>query len=174
MPSFFNATCPIPKSVIERPNSEYPITGNIKFQTILIYISFASAVYTTIVCCYLAFIHLINYVRAREQRQIIRLAFYPLFFAVFSAACVYNYPDSIYLEPARDLIEPISLAALFLLFLEYSEPDHHRRESYFRGLECRAPKGGRFSREKGFAIVPGGSLRWFQVSVPVYVGLRQY
>lgn len=161
MAALFNGTCPIPLSEIRRPNVAEPIFGKVTYQRLMIYISVASAIYTVIVSNYLALSHLFNYVRAREQRQIIRLSFYPLFFAVFSAAAIYSYPDSIYLEPARDLIEPISLAALFLLFLEFAEPDPDRREEYFRSLELRVQKK-RFSKE--MMVVPGGSFRWFQVS----------
>lgn len=162
MAQLFNATCPIPLSEIERPNIEDPIFGKVTTQDLLVYISLGSAAYTTLACLYLALTHLLHYVRAREQRQIIRLCFYPLFFAVFSAAAVNSYPDSIYLEPARDLIEPISLAALFFLFLEFAEPDINRREEYFSSLELRVQLG-RFSKET--KVVPGGSHRWFQVCI---------
>lgn len=161
MSFLFNGTCPIPLSVIKEPNREKPIFGKTTTQDLLVYISVASAGYTIIVCCYLILTHLLHYVRAREQRQIIRLAFYPLFYAVFSAASVYTYPDSIYLRPAGDLIEPISLAALFLLFLEFAEPNPDRREEYFGSLELKY-QVKRFSKE--MQTVPGGSYRWFQVS----------
>lgn len=161
MAALFNTTCPIPLREIRRPNIEEPIFGKVTFQHILIYISLGGAIYTIIASLYLALSHLFHYVRAREQRQIIRLAFYPLFLATFSAGCVYSYPDSIYLQPTRDLIEPISLTALFLLFLEYAEPDPDHREEYFRTLELRVQKG-RFSKQQ--ITYPGGSYRWFQVS----------
>lgn len=162
MSQLFNTTCPIPLSEIRRPNVELPLFGRTTFQDILVYISLGSAVYTTLVSCYLASTHLLHYVRAREQRQIIRLAFYPMFFAVFPAASVYSYPDSIYLRPAGDLIEPICLAALFLLFLEYAEPNHDHREEYFSQLELRV-QAKRFSSQT--KSLPGGSYRWFQVSM---------
>lgn len=161
MSGLFNGTCPIPLSVIREPNVEKPIFGKTTTQDVLVYTSLGSAAYTTVVCCYLALTHFLHYVRAREQRQIIRLSFYPLFFAVFAAASVYSYPDSIYLKPAGDFIEPISLAALFLLFLEYAEPDQDRREEYFASLELRV-QVKRFSKET--RVIPGGSYRWFQVS----------
>lgn len=160
MAALFNATCPIPLSEIREPNHEEPLFGKVRMQDLLVYISLGSAVYTTLACSYLAISHLLHYVRAREQRQIIRLCFYPLFFAVFSTAAIYSYPDSIFLEPARDLIEPISLAALFLLFLEFAEPDPNRREEYFQSLELRVQLG-RFKKET--KTIPGGSYRWFQV-----------
>lgn len=161
MGGLFNATCPIPLSEIRKPNIEQPLFRNVTTQDVLVYIGLASSAYTTIACSYLAIAHLFHYVRAREQRQIIRLCFYPLFFAVFSTAAIYDYPNSIYLEPARDLIEPISLAALFLLFLEFAEPDVNRREEYFSSLELRVQMG-RFSKQT--KVIPGGSYRWFQVS----------
>lgn len=160
MGELFNGTCPIPLSEIRKPNIEEPIFGKVTMQDLLVYIALGSSVYTTIVCSYLAISHLLHYVRAREQRQIIRSCFYPLFFAVFSTAAIYSYPDSIYLEPARDLIEPISLAALFLLFLEFAEPDVDRREEYFSSLELRVQLGT-FSKQT--KVIPGGSYRWFQV-----------
>lgn len=161
MSFLFNGTCPIPLSVIKEPNKERPIFGKTTTQDLLVYISVGSAAYTIIASCSLILTHLLHYVRAREQRQIIRLAFYPLFYAVFSAASVYSYPDSIYLRPAGDLIEPISLAALFFLFLEYAEPNPDHREEYFSTLELKY-QVKRFSKET--KTVSGGSYRWFQVS----------
>ena len=78
---------------------------------------------------------------------------------------IYSYPDSLYLEPAQEIYEPVALVSLFFLYVEYAAPDQESRELYFHQLDNRKQKGGRWSRKKGYDVIPGGSLRWYQVSI---------
>lgn len=153
----FNTTCPIPIEETLSSNIAEPITGTLTYQALIAYISFGSTIYVAVVCSYLALTHLLHYVRVREQRQIIRLTFYPFVLAIFHTLAIYSYPNSIYLLPVGQLIEPISLAALFFLFVEFAEPEPDEREQYFRNLELRVLQG------RKPITLPGGSLRWFQV-----------
>ncbi len=162
----FNSTCPLPKGYIDAPNAEKPIVGNVKFQSLMFYISSGFTFLNVIISTVLILRHLLNYYRPREQRQIIRITFLPPLYAILSLFSIYSYPDSIYLTPARDLYEPIALASLFFLFTEFVAPDQETRERYFDQLENRSKRGGRFSfRNKGYDVIPGGSLRWFKVRI---------
>ncbi|KAI1749863.1 organic solute transporter Ostalpha-domain-containing protein [Xylaria castorea] len=167
----FNATCPLPKDEIEGGPSEQPIVGNITFQYLLFYISLAFTGITILSCLSITVSHLRCYVRPREQRQVIRILFYPVFLAVTSTFSIFNYTAYLYLWPAAGLYEPISLAAIFFLFVEFAAPDASTREQYFNDLEAKRQKGGRFELKKAWTLVPGGSLRWYQGK---YVGLYLY
>lgn len=157
------ATCPLPKDEIEGGPSEAPIVGNVTFQNLLFYISLGFAGITVLSCLHIASTHLVCYVRPREQRQVIRILFYPVVLAVTSAFSILNYTAYLYLWPAAGLYEPISLAAIFFLFVEFAAPDTTTREQYFNDLDAKRQKGGRFELKKAWTLVPGGSLRWYQV-----------
>jgi len=165
-----NATCPTSHDQNGMPNVEEPIIGSLKFQTLLLYISAGLTGVTALLCLLLAFRHLACYIRPREQRQILRIAFLPVVFTALSCLSVYSYEASQYLGPARDLYEPVALAAIFLLFVEFAAPDLDTRERYFYELENKVPAEGqsRFSRNKIYNIIPGGSLRWYQVNNTVW------
>ena len=163
--TLFNSTCPLPKSYVDLPNAEKPIVGSIKFQQLMLYIGAAFTVLNAFFTLSLMVRHLLCYTRPREQRQIIRIVFYPMVFGVFSLFSIYSYPDSLYLSPAQEIYEPVALVSLFILFAEYAAPDQESRELYFYQLENRKQKGGKFSRKKGYDVIPGGSLRWYQVSI---------
>ncbi|KAI0431894.1 organic solute transporter Ostalpha-domain-containing protein [Xylaria sp. FL1042] len=167
----FNATCPLPKDEIEGGPAEQPIVGNITFQNLLFYISLAFTGITVLSCLSIAITHLCCYVRPREQRQVLRILFYPVVLAVTSSFSILNYTAYLYLWPAAGLYEPISLAAIFFLFVEFAAPDASTREQYFNELEAKRQKGGRFELKKAWTLVPGGSLRWYQSK---YVGLYLY
>ena len=165
--SFFNATCPLSKAEIDHPNVEKPIIGNVTLQHLMWYISGGFSVLAVILGTFLAITHLSCYVRPREQRQIIRIAFYPVVFCILGCFSIYSYPDSIYFLPSQQLYEPVALAAIFFLFIEFAAPNTETREQYFYELEHRKQKGGRFAkfkRNKSWDVVEGGSLRWYQVS----------
>ncbi|KAI0549786.1 organic solute transporter Ostalpha-domain-containing protein [Xylaria curta] len=165
------ATCPLPKDEIEGGPSEQPIVGNITFQQLLFYISLVFTGITILSSLSITISHLRCYVRPREQRQVVRILFYPVILAVTSTFSILNYTAYLYLWPAAGLYEPISLAAIFFLFVEFAAPDASTREQYFNDLEAKRQKGGRFELKKAWTLVPGGSLRWYQGK---YVGLYIY
>lgn len=158
----FNATCPLPKDAIDGKNVEKPIVGNIKFQRLEFYIAAGFTAMCASLMFYVAVSHLSCYVRPREQRQIVRICFYPVVFAICSCFSIYNYADSLYLQPAASLYEPVSLTALFFLFVEFAAGSPDTREQYFYELEHKRQVGPRFGKKR-WVSESGGSLRWFQV-----------
>lgn len=159
----FNDTCPVPNSVIEAPNAEQPIFGSISFQHFLFYISAGFTVVGCGLAILLAIRHLTCYVRPREQRQIVRIAFYPVVFALFSCFSVLSYPASLYLLPLANVYEPVALIGVFLLFVEFAAPDPDTREEYFRNLPHQRQVGGKFGFGGKWQIEEGGSSRWYHV-----------
>ena len=69
----------------------------------------------------------------------------------------YSYVASsyMYIEPIGAIYEGFSVAALFLLVLEWVVPDGRDREKFFDNLEMRGRRG---------KVQPGGSLKWFKAS----------
>ncbi|KAI1325513.1 organic solute transporter Ostalpha-domain-containing protein [Xylariaceae sp. FL0255] len=168
----FNATCPLPVSEIEAASiPEKPIFGDITFQTLQFYISLGFTAIVIATFLYSSISHLCCYVRPREQRQIIRILFYNVVVAVVSTFSIFNYKAYPYLWPVEGLYEPISLGAIFFLFVEFAAPDPETREEYFNSLDNQRQKGGRFQLKKAWTFVPGGSLRWYQSK---YVALYLY
>lgn len=162
----FNSTCPIPNSVIKAPNDEEPILGNMTFQHLMFYIAGGFMIITAISSIALAITHLSCYVRPREQRQIIRIIFYPFFFAIFSCFSILDYPASLYLLPLNSIYEPVALVAIFFLFMEYAHDDPSSREEYFLHLPHQRTAGGKFGFGGKWVIEEGGCLRWFHVRMP--------
>lgn len=153
---------PAPKDDVNLPNSEEPIFGDVHFQHLLFWIGGAFTIVSIAICLFLAISHLSCYVRPREQRQIIRILFYPVVYGVCSCLSILDYPASLYLAPTADLYEPVALMAIFLLFVEFSHDDPSTRENYFGELEHKKKTGSQF-KKGGWVTVPGGSLRWYQV-----------
>ena len=160
----FNATCPVTLADI-RTAAEKPIIGSLDTQHLLFYISLGFSAITVLAAGSLAITHLFNYSRPREQRQIVRICFYPVVFALLSTFSIFDYAAYIYLEPIRNMYEPIALASLFLLLVEFAAPNPSSREEYFDNLENRKQEGGKCRRRRKWKSVPGGSLRWFQVRI---------
>ena len=106
--------------------------------------------------------HLHRYTEPKQQRQVIRIIFFPVVYSVLSALSIVDYKVAQYMQPLIELYETFALASLFLLFIEYVAPDEHTRDQYFDTLECRKPKSP-FIPSKGFRVVPGGSRKWFQI-----------
>jgi hypothetical protein len=66
--------------------------------------------------------HLCRYRAPKEQRQIIRIALAPFFFALISLAEIYNYSIARYIDPISSFYEAICLCALFLLYIQFAAP----------------------------------------------------
>jgi len=79
----------------------------------------------------------------------------PVFYAIFNFLALTFVLDYMYIEPIARVYEAFAIAALFLLILEYVVPDGIDRETYFNDFPL-------LDRKKN--VVPGGSLKWFQVS----------
>ena len=134
----FNATCPLPKDAIDAKNAEKPIIGNVTFQHLEFYIAAGFSCVCVTLMFFVAVSHLSCYVRPREQRQIIRICFYPVTFAICSAFSIFSYPVSIYAQPAAAIYEPVSLAAIFFLFVEFSAGNPENRESLLLRIGAQA------------------------------------
>lgn len=128
----------------------------ITFHQLAIYMTMACLGLTTISAIWLIWKHLARYTRPKEQRQNIRIIAMPVFFCVVSLLSIQFYDDSIYITPIMGIYEGFCIAALFLLFLEFICPDEEARPKYFANLENKDKKG---------KITPGGSQKWFNVSL---------
>lgn len=83
-------------------------------------------------------------------------------FCLFSVGAVAKYSTAIYTAPIRDLYETFAMASIFLLLVEWVAPDPSSRDNSFSSLKNRKPRGDRFSKDKTYTIIPGGSLSWFK------------
>jgi hypothetical protein len=128
----------------------------ITFKQLATYITLACLGLSTISALFLTWKHLHRYTKPKEQRQNIRIIAMPVFFCAVSLISIIYYTDSIYIVPIMGIYEAFCIAALFLLFLEIICPDEEARPKYFANLENKDKKGN---------IVPGGSLKWFNVSI---------
>ena len=86
----FNVTCPLSKAEIDRANVEKPIVGDITLQRLMFYISCGFTILAAGLGIFLAITNLRCWVRPREQRQIIRIAFYPVTFCPLGCFSVYS------------------------------------------------------------------------------------
>lgn len=153
------------KDDVELLNAEQPIFGNVHFQDLLFYIGGGFTAITILCSLFLAISHLSCYVRPREQRQIIRILFYPVVFGLCSCFSILDYPASLYLLPTASIYEPVALMGIFLLFVEFSHDDPGSREQYFSELDHKRKTGSQLKKD-GWQTVSGGSLRWYQVAQP--------
>lgn len=130
-----------------------PIFGTTTLHQLMIYVSAACLGLTVISTAFLSWKHIHRYTAPQEQRQILRIINLPVFYCLFNFLAISFYQDYLYIEPLAGIYEAFSVAALFLLVLEYVCPDGTDREKYFDNLEGRDRKNN---------PVPGGSLKWFQ------------
>jgi hypothetical protein len=122
--------------------------------TLFEYICYISLGLTVINSVYLILTHLHRYTVPSEQRQIVRIIFITVVFAVIGSLSVLFYVDSIYFRPLQEVYEAYCVAGFLLLCVHYVCPDEEARFSYFNQLENRDKEGN---------VIPGGSLKWFQV-----------
>lgn len=138
--------------------------GPFTTQQLLMIIAGGAAVITNIISFFLIMKHLHRYTESKQQRQIIRIIFFPPVYATLSAVSIVNYHVAQYMKPLIELYETFALAALFMLFVEYVAPDPHTRMPFFATLENRKPKSA-FRPSKGYTVVPGGSQGWYSIKV---------
>jgi hypothetical protein len=116
---------------------------------------------TTGLCCLISLIitigHLKSWVNSQQQRQIVRIIWFPPVFAIFNLFSIIFYKAQGHLNPIPQLYEAFAIPALFLLSVAYVAPGEATRDSFFNELELRRRSGN---------TQPGkGSLQWFRVSV---------
>ena len=145
--------CPRPKN--HRPGDALFGEGSITLRELMIYVSAPCLLVTIISCWFLSWRHLHRYTSPQEQRQILRIINLPVAYSLFNFLALTFVRDYLYIEPLGQVYEAFTVAALFFLILEYVAPDGVDREKYFDNLEMRSRRG---------RPLPGGSLKWFQVS----------
>lgn len=161
MPIFKEITCPLPSDSEGYYIIPVPILGPLTLQYLLLTISGGCAALTIFISYFLIIKHLHRYTEPKQQRQIIRIIFTPVVYAVISCLSIIDYSVTKYLQPLINLYEGFALTALFLLFVEYVAPDEHARMSFFASLENREPKS-MFNPSKGYKVIPGGSQVWYE------------
>ena len=149
-----NGTCPLPNHAADYLIDGRTIAGSLTFQHLIGIFGLVCLGLTIFLTLWLIFKHLHRYTEPNEQRQIIRLIFTPIVFALFSSLSIWFYPASLYLAPISTLYEAFALAALFLLFVQYLAPDSATREAYFHSLDNYNVKG---------QSLQGGSLKWLRL-----------
>ncbi|KAK4691336.1 hypothetical protein P7C71_g5641, partial [Lecanoromycetidae sp. Uapishka_2] len=103
--------------------------------------------------------HLVNWVKPSEQKQIVRIVIFAPIFAIFNFFSVWFYRYSWILEPIPEIYETFALVSMFYLLVVYVAPEDNDREFYFQNLQ----------RLKRYSKKPTpkhnrGSLRWFRVT----------
>lgn len=159
-----NSSCPLPKNYEEYAVVPVKVVGPFTTQHLLLAIAGGAAVVTNIISFFLIMKHLHRYTESKQQRQIIRIIFFPPVYATLSAISIINYEVAQYMRPLIELYETFALAALFMLFVEYVAPDSHTRMPFFATLENRKPKST-FRPSKGYTVIPGGSQKWYSIKV---------
>jgi hypothetical protein len=90
--------------------------------TTMKWISYVSTWITCLILVSLKIVHLFNYRRPEEQRQIMRIFLAPVILSSVSLYEVLWYHIAVYIDPIANFYETIFLCAIFLLFLQYSAP----------------------------------------------------
>jgi hypothetical protein len=78
--------------------------------------------------------HLRRYRVPKEQRQIIKIIFSPLAFALVAFGCLQNYPVAPYVSELGDWYSAMAFTTLFLLFIEFAVPDSNFGEGMFQAM----------------------------------------
>ena len=149
-------TCPPPP-----PSSSavgVAVAGSLTFKHLISIIGLVCTVVTVVLCLTLCVTHLRRYTVPNEQRQILRIIVVPAVFSIFGVISVHSYSAGPYLAPFANLYEAWALVSLFLLFVNYVAPDPLMRATFFDNF-ANVTKQGQSK--------PGGSLRWFEVSMAI-------
>ncbi|KAF2717476.1 hypothetical protein K431DRAFT_210915, partial [Polychaeton citri CBS 116435] len=80
--------------------------------------------------------HLRRYRCPREQRQIIRIVFIAVVYAVVSFFQIYDYEIAEYIAVIPDLYEAFCICALFLLYLQFAAPASTFGEEMFEAVRA--------------------------------------
>lgn len=147
-----NIKCPRPKT--HDPGAPLFHNGSATLHQFMVYLSAGCMAVTILSSVFLSWRHLHRYTSPQEQRQILRIVNLPVFYSIFNFLALTFTLDYLYIQPLGDLYEAFTVAALFLLVLDWVAPDGVDREKYFDKLELRSRRG---------TPQAGGSLKWFQV-----------
>ena len=85
--------------------------------------------------------HFRRYTVAKEQRQIVKILFTPVIFAIIAVAAMSDYHTAPYITPIAELYSAFSLAALFLLYVQFAAPDADFGQDMFATLIKVTEKG---------------------------------
>ncbi|KAK5108514.1 hypothetical protein LTR62_008254 [Meristemomyces frigidus] len=108
-------TCPVPTG-----SEDYGVRGSAWKP--MLWAAAGCTVATTTIALSLITLHVRRYRAPREQRQIIRIAFSTVIYAIVAFFELYRYDVARYIDPLGDFYEALGLCALFLLFIQYAAP----------------------------------------------------
>ncbi|KAM0800896.1 organic solute transporter Ostalpha-domain-containing protein [Usnea florida] len=144
-------------TAVERYSSGYT------YHEIILIISAVTTTLCLIFTVSLMTVHLSNWVKPQEQKQIVRIVFFPTIFSFFNFFAVWFYQRSWILLPFPELYECFALVAMFYLLVVYVTPHDATRESHFQHLQRLHYWGKKPKHDRG-------SLRWFRF---LWVGVFQ-
>jgi hypothetical protein len=85
--------------------------------------------------------HFRRYRAPKEQRQIVKIIFAPVAFALVGLGCVSNYHVAPYVQPLGELYEAFALVAVFLMLIQFAVPGAEFGEEMFHGLTKAVEQG---------------------------------
>jgi hypothetical protein len=101
--------------------------------------------------------HFRHYRVPREQRQIVKILFTPVAFAVIALATTSNYHAAPYISSLAELYAAFALTAEFLLYIQFAVPGSDFGEDMFNGMLLAVEK----ARKKDNANWP--KVTWITV-----------
>ncbi|KAH7117854.1 organic solute transporter subunit alpha/Transmembrane protein, partial [Dendryphion nanum] len=131
-----------------------------------------------VIAFFLIWRHASHYLKAAEQKYIIRILVMIPIYAVVSFLSYVYYKHAIYYEVLRDCYEAFAIASFFTLMCHYIAPNLHEQKQYFRNIEpknwvwpvnwMQKCTGG---ETKGIFRKPQSGLTWFNI---VWISVFQY
>lgn len=85
------SSCPLPKDAAEYKVVPVPAIGPFTTQHLLLLISGSAALLTGFISYFNIIKHLHRYTEPKQQRQIIRILYFPVVFSVLSAVSIIDY-----------------------------------------------------------------------------------
>lgn len=139
-------------------NKTEPYASGYTYHQILLIVSAVTTTLCLIFSVSLASVHLSNWVKPREQKQLVRIIIFPPISGIFSLFALWFYDASWVLEPFPELYECFALVAMFYLLVLYVAPHESHWDHFFMNLQ-------RFGvvKNKPKLKHDGGSLRWFKM-----------
>ncbi|TKA66260.1 hypothetical protein B0A55_08419 [Friedmanniomyces simplex] len=124
-----NTTCPVPAG-----SEDYGVRGTAWKP--IVWAAAACTVTTIAIALSLITLHLRRYRAPKEQRQIVRIVFCVIVYAVVAFFEVFSYEAAQYVDPLGDLYEAFGLCALYLLFLQYAAPSGTFNDDIFSAVRA--------------------------------------
>ncbi|KAK3111772.1 hypothetical protein LTR53_012637 [Teratosphaeriaceae sp. CCFEE 6253] len=132
-----NTTCPVAAG-----SEDYGVRGTAWHP--IVWAALACTVATVAIALSLITLHLRRYRVPKEQRQIIRLVFCVVVYAVVAFFEVYSYETARYIDPIGDLYEAFGLCALYLLYVQYAAPSGTFNDDTFAAVKAAVEIGSNF------------------------------